>query len=496
MKRTNYKVFFVLLGVYFATQIPFLTSVAKVWTDEPWYANVAYNFAQGNGLVDTLAREGTAWVAFLYPLILGCFFKVFGTSVWVGRFVSVMAGAVALAGLIQIQRLWKIKPAVVLLTGLLFIFSNVYYIVFRTIRPEAWCVAFAVWGFFFLARGADRNRNIDFGLSALLSSCAVMSHPNGVLYALLYGLFVFGFSCSRRSFIPVVGFATVGLVCALGWVFYYTVIGGADLTAFFAEASNTRTVIGKASVLTAFLSAIKTFAATYSLGAKRAYIFIFECGVMVAGLFFARQNRKLFFTALAGLLFFMLSLLAFQPFATRHFSEVLFFGLLGTGLLFQQVYARKPLLLSLFLLTSAYGLNNILGDVYLVFRDHKNTPFDQLSLQISQQIPKESKVLSLMPFWFGLKTTAFYNESTRWEAKGYESLDAFLKTGGADYVVISPYLLDGRTGTSGRKERAAETENIKGYCQKVLDFSEQHGRLITELSSDGYGKISIWEIKK
>jgi len=493
MKLANRSVILILIAVYFVIQLLFLTSVTKVWMDETWYANVAYNFSQGNGLVDTVAQDSVPWVTFFYPFIMGSFFKVFGTTVWMGRFVSVLAGAVALTGIIQIQRLWKIKPAVVLLTGFLFIFSNVYYVVFRTIRPEAWCVAFAVWGFYFLAKGAQRNRSRDFMLSALLTSCAVLCHLNGVLYALLFGLFSFGYSCHRKDLRSVVGFGVIGLGCALGWLFYYTVLCDANLSEFLLGATS-RTVVGRESLWGAAWGAMKTFASTYSLGIKRLYIFVFEIGVLVFGLFFVRRDRRLFFTALGGLLFFLIALIFFKPFATRHFGEVLFLVLLAVVLLLQQTDLPKLIRMGIYVAVVLYGLNNLAGTAYLAFRDRNNTSFDEIVSQIGKQVPSDAKVLSLMPFWFGVKHADFYSDYTRWEQKGYESLGAFLGSGGPDYVIISSYLLEGKTGTSGRKEKSSDTNKVRVYCQKVVEFAEGNGEMVSALETQGYGRIEVWEI--
>ncbi|WP_168432883.1 glycosyltransferase family 39 protein [Pontiella sulfatireligans] len=462
--------------------------------DESWYANVSYNFVQGNGLVDTVAQDSTPWVTFFYPFIMGLFFKVFGTTVWMGRFVSVLAGSIALAGFFQIQRLWKIKPLIILVTGILFIISNVYYVVFRTIRPEAWCVAFAIWGFFFLARGAQKNRSTDFMLSALLTSFGVMCHLNGVLYALLYGLFVFGYSYRNKKVGFAVGYAGIGVMCGLAWLAYYTILCKSNLMDFLTGTASARTIAGEDSMLNAVWHAFETFAFNYSLGLKRVFIFVFEIGVLVAGLSFWKRDRRLFFTALNGLLFFLIALVFFQPFATRHFGEVLFFVLLTVSLLLQQVDLPKLILAGVCLMVTLYGLNNLAGTAYLVFRDCRNTSFYKITAELEQQIPAGAKVISLMPFWFGLMDTDFYSESTRWSQKGYESLNAFLLCGEPDYVILSPYLLEGKTGTSGRKELTSSASKLRAFYEQTRDFSKKNGSIVSVVETKGYDRIEIWKI--
>ncbi len=492
-KLTSGTALFLLLALYFVIQLPFLTSVTKVWVDEPWYANIAYNFSQGEGLVDTITRGGKPWSAFLYPLIMGLFFKVFDATAWTGRFVSVLAGSVALVGFIQVQRLWKIKPFAILLTGFLFIISNVYYVVFRTIRPEAWCVAFAIWGFYFLAKGAHRSRTRDFMLSALMISCSVLCHPNGVLYAPLFGLFALGYSWCRKDVRPIVGFGVIGLGGVLIWLFYYAVISGADVMGFLSSATS-RTVVERESALCVVWGAMKTFASTYTLGFKRLYIFVFEVGVLVSGLLFLRRDRRLFFTALSGLLYFLIALVFFQPFATRHFGEVLFFLLLVVALLIQRVGFPKWIRWGVCSAVILYGLNNLAGTAYLAFRDCRNTPFGEISAELERQVPAKAEVLSLMPFWFGVKQASLFSDYTRWEQKGYEGVDSYLEGDGPDFVVISSYLLEGKTGASGRKDTTINVDTLADYCQKVISYAEQNGTLSCVIDTRGYGQVSVWKI--
>ncbi len=493
-----------LLVGYVIVELLFFRRLIGV--DEPWYSNVAYNFVQGNGLVDTIARDGSPWPTFLYPLILGSFFKLFGTSVFVGRLVSLLGGLVALSGFVQIQRLWKIKPIIILTTGSLFIVSNMYQIIFCNIRPEAWCVAFAIWAFFFLARGVERNRSADFMLSALFVSCAMLCHLNAALYAVLFGVFALGFSWTRKDFLPVVGFGSVGLLCAVGWMLYYTIGCGESIATFLADAAGKRTVAGSDSLLAAFVQAFPEFVRAYSTGLKRLYIFIFEVGVLVVGLFFVRRNRRLFFIALGGLIYFLLALFLLKPLSTIHFGEVLFFSLLATGLILKQLEGQKTQLICFCVIVGLYGANGALGSAGRIFKYQKNISPDKVAAQIEQHVPKGAKVLSLMPFWFGLKDTEFYSSYTRWEQKGHEGLDDFLKNGNPEYVVYSSYILerlnDQPAENTGGENAATHLQKLiqKGsnrqrtYCEKVSALAVAKGVAVFEVNTRGYGKIVVWKL--
>ncbi|NJK93855.1 MAG: hypothetical protein HC905_02040 [Bacteroidales bacterium] len=63
-----------LILVYFLLQLLFINSVPDIMVDEPWYANTAYNFSQGNGLVNTCPGTQGGDTFVIYTFLLGIFF--------------------------------------------------------------------------------------------------------------------------------------------------------------------------------------------------------------------------------------------------------------------------------------------------------------------------------------------------------------------------------------------------------------------------------------
>lgn len=139
-----------------------------------------------------------------------------------------------------------------------------------------------------------------------------------------------------------------------------------------------------------------------------------------------------------------------------------------------------------------YGLNNFAGTAYLLYRDHGRTPFGEISARIDKQIPDNQRVLSLMPFWFGVRNSEFYNGHTRWKLKGFDSLQDFLENGNPDYFITTPYQLAGKTGTSGRKDDSITVGRQRRFYNSIREYAEHNAVLLDSFRTKGYDEIRIW----
>ena len=167
MKKDPNHAYLLLFGVFLLLQIPFIETVPRIMVDEPWYSNTAWNFSIGNGFTNTVPGAQGGDLLFLFSFLLGIAFKIFGTSLFVGKMISIFGGLIGLSGfLLVIKELRITNRFIVIVSGLLFTFSNVNYIVFRTVRPESWVVCFAIWSIFYLLKG---NRSNHFNYYYLIS---------------------------------------------------------------------------------------------------------------------------------------------------------------------------------------------------------------------------------------------------------------------------------------------------------------------------------------
>ena len=486
----------VLVCLYLLLQLPFLTKITNVWVDEPWYASTSYNFSQGKGLVNDSAGFGGGEINFLYTILMGTFFKIVGTSLLSGRLFSILGGLIGLVGLVYILRELRVKYVFIFFAGLLYIFSNVNYIIFRTIRPEGWTVALIIWGFYFLIRGIKSNRVSDYLWSGLITSCSFLCHPNAAFYVFLFALItgILSIKHKRFSFLFYYLFGCIPVYASL--LLYVAFFIEEDIISFFASWSG-RTQLSSRTFFASVTKNLATFLTLYTLGIKRLLIFIFEMGILMIGLFYLKKEKFIFLISATGLAYFLLAILFLKPYSTRGFGAVLIFSFLTYALLLnipQQTSRKTHIVLTI--VGIIYLVNNVAGDLIVINRDYRNTPYSYIENRIDQIVPDKVPVLTLMNFWFPLKNNDNYNSYTKWDKKKYTGLDHLLDSGAVEYVVISDYLSDGVTATSGRKVDQETIHRVTKYFLKVHNFAAGNGTLVESILTNNYGQIEIWKIEK
>ena len=493
-KKKSYN--YILIFIYLLLQIIFIQKIPMIVVDEPWYANTAWNFSVGNGFVDTAVGSGAGEETFLFPFLLGLSFYFFGVSLLTARMVSVIGGIISIIGFINIIKVLNIKhKQIVLLSGFLFIFSNVNYIIYRTARPESWLVAFGVWSLFFLIKGLKTQDSSSYLFSGLFSSASFLCHPHGALYIFLFGVVVLIQSYTNKTITPLI-YYVIGLVpILLIFLFHITIIRQETIYELF-QRWNHRVAIKQDYFLQAQINNIIAFFHSYSLGIKRVFILIFELGVLLYGLFFYKKDKYVFMVSILGLSNFVVGMIFLSPFATRHFGEILIFSFITFSLLLNYHKGHQKFYKFIIIVGILYLLNNFAGDMFLIWRDHNKTSYSKIEKKIDEIIPDNSNVITLLEFWFPLKNNDTFNSYTRWHKTKYNDLGHFLDSNDLDYVVISDYFLKGVTPTSGRQIKETKyLEDKKKYYNSVHSFALSNGVMIDSLITSGYGTIKIWEIK-
>lgn len=491
----NYFTIFFLFCLYLFLQLFFLTQVTNVWVDEPWYASTSYNFSQGKGLVNDSAGSGGGTTAFLYTMLMGIFFKIFGTSLVSGRLFSVLGGLIGLIGVIYILKELHVRNLLVFFAGLLYISSNVNYIIFRTIRPEGWVVALIIWGFYFLIRGIKYSSTIDYLCSGLVTSCSFLCHPNAAFCVFLFGVVTVILSINRKKFSFFFYYLFGCLPVYASLVLYIVFFLEQDIITVFANWSG-RTHLSSHSFLASAIQNLATFSRIYTLGVKRLLIFIFEIGILVIGLFYFKKEKFIFLTSALGLAFFISAILFLKPFFPRGFGAVLIFSFLTYALMLNiSHHTSRKIQRVLTIVGIIYLLNNLAGNLYVINRDYRSTPYSYIEKRIDEIVPDKVPVLTVMNFWFPLKNNDNYNSFTIWHKKKYKSLDDLLDSGDVEYVIISNYLTTGVTATSGRKEDQETIERYTKHFAKVHNFAARNGRLVESILTNNYGKIEVWKTR-
>ena len=495
----------ILVVIYLAVQLPLLTQLTSVGCDEPWYANPAYNFSINKGLVNTCVRSGGYQGSCIYTTGLSVVYRLFGCSLLTSRLFSVAAGLLGLIGFLLIIRKYARRTELVLLGGLLYIFSNIHFIIFRTVRPEGVMLSIVIWSVYFLLEAIHNDKKSSFLFSGLLVSASFLCHPHGAIFILIFSVMLFVHAIREKSWngllLFIVGCSVMGVVFAYynsivsSKNVFYTVLGWIGLGSDIVED---RTVFTNQSSMMALLfESISTFYCRYTLGIKRLYILIFELFSLFVGLCYFRRNRIIFTLSVIGIAYLIIAFLFLRPISPRHFADVTTFSFLSFVLILGSL--KKSGYLKLRYIAMGLGilylLNNMAGDAYVIYRDSKQTPYSKIERQIDELVPDNTNVVTLLDFWFPLKNNNIFNTYTRWDRTRYKNLDDLLSSGEVDYVVISDYPAKGRTQTSGRKVKKSKVTRFVKYYNTVTNFAKRKGHLLEVINTTNYGDIEIWKIE-
>jgi len=477
-----------LILIYLLVQLFFLTNVPDIMEDEPWYANTAFNFTQGNWFENTNVGRGGGDYFVIYTFLLAIVIKLFGCSLFVTRMASVIAGLISLWGIISILKQLKTSKFTNILVLLMFIFSNVSYVVFRTTRPEGWILAFGIWSIYYLIKYHESKEVKNIIVASLLSSLSFLVHPNGVLFIINSGIYLLinAFRDKRISHLLYFSLSTLTIITV-----YF-------IFAFLMPTFSLKEFISQVSTRNSFSDTgfgihdnISNFISIYALGIKRLYILIFEFGILVWGLFLSKKGSILRYIAIFGLLNLILSLSFFSHYSSRHFGEIIIFSLLSFALIIENIQHKK-LELIVIVIGIVYLMNNLAGDGYIIYKKFRNTPYSEIESQISKLIPDNSTVLTSLHFWYPLKNTQFYSEYVDWDSKPYNNLEELLQSNSVDYVILTNALLEGKTGTSGREEKISAS--LKEFFDMTSNYIDKHGHVIESINTIGYDTLKVYKI--
>jgi hypothetical protein len=491
IKKLNSTIFYLaFIGLFIIVQLIFLDKAPDIMEDEPWYANTAYNFSQGDWFTNTNSGHQGGDVFILYTFILGIGIKLFGLTLYVTRMISVLAGIIALWGLISILKSLKIPKVTTILTLLMFIFSNVTYVVFRTTRPEGWLLALGIWSVFYLIKFHQTNQIKAIIWAASFSAMSFLTHPNGILFLAVTGFYLLIYSIKEKNISNLMYFGLTALtIIVIHFVIVF--LNPNIFFKYFIVDLGVRNTI--TNTCNGFFDNIIDSYTIYTLGIKRLYILLFETGILIVGLLYSKKLELLRYISLFGLLTLVLSLLIFNPYSVRHFGEVIVFSLLSFALLTESLQNKKMRSLAL-MLGAIYLLNNVAGDMYLVYKKFNNTPYSTIENKLSEIIPDKSVVIASQHFWYPMKDNEFYGEYTSWAfRKNFKSLDALIKSNEVDYVVMTQSMISGTTGTSGRSEKVPES--TMEFFGKVSGYVSEKGILLENIPTIGYDTISVYKIK-
>jgi hypothetical protein len=465
-----------------------MTSVPDIMEDEPWYANTAYNFSQGKWFINTnVGHYGGDFFVF-YTFLLGIGIKLFGCSLFVSRMVSVIGGLITLWGLKSILTILKTSIRTNIFVLSIFIFSNVTYVVFRTTRPDSWIIAFGIWSIFYLVKYHESKKARNIIYAALFSSLAFLVHPNGVLFGINLGVYFLINAIRERKIKHLIYFGIISLIIIMLYFFIIFSIPGFSFKNFIIQVSSRNSLSNSDYSIR---DNIINFFTIYTLGIKRLYILIFELCILLLGLYLSTKGSLLRYFSAFGLINLILSILLFSPYDYRHFGEIITFSFLSFALIIENSKQKK---VQMFLIAFGlvYLINNLAGDLYIIYKKYHNTPYSEIENKLSGIIPDNSTVITSLHYWYPLKSMQFYCEYTFWETKPYKDLDDLLQSNSIDYVIFTDAFFNEKTGTSGRKEDIPAS--IKIFYHNVVQFAQDYGQLTYSIPTVGFDTIKVYKI--
>ncbi len=341
-------IFLGLILLYFVFQLYLLDQAPDIMEDEPWYANTAYNFSQANWFTNTNTGHQGGDLFILYTFILGISIKLFGCTLFVTRMVSVVAGIIALWGLYSILQKIKVSRQVLVITLLMFVFSNVTYVVFRTARPESWILALGIWSIYFLLEFHRSQQTKSIIWASVFASLAFLTHPNGIFFLITSGIYLLFYSFKERNISNMLYFSLIALAII---VIHFTVVflnPNISLENLISDLRDRNSFTDKKYTI---LENVFSFFLIYTLGIKRIYILIFEIGILIIGLLYCKKEDRLKYIPLFGLIILILSFTLLSPYSARHFGEIILFSILSFAMLTITIRNSKVRLL-----TIAFGI--------------------------------------------------------------------------------------------------------------------------------------------
>jgi len=383
----------------------------------------------------------------------------------------------------------KVKNRIIFYSALILIFSNVFYVISRTARPEIWVLSMGILSLCYSHKFYQSKKLKHSILAGLFAAFSFLAHPYGILSVINSGAILIVVAIKDKSFRHLFYFG-ITFLTAFGLPVLYCLSNPAFNTYLLSlEIAARNSVTAGAGLIDNFM----IFFTTYTLGIKRLYILIFEISILLPGIFMLRKEKITWIFPALGLFNFAFCILLLSKYPTRSFGQIMVYSVLTFALLLNEI-KHENIKRIMLLLGILYFMNNLTGDIYLVYNKIENKPFNQLVKSIDALVPDNKVVVSLLEFWYAFPENEFYCNYTQWYSKKFENLEDLKNSNHIDYIVLSDYLIRGYTATSEREE-PVDIKNLE-YYNTLLNYAKESGLLICELDGKNYGQVKIWKVIK
>jgi hypothetical protein len=467
-KALSNNVFIIVIScaLFLMIEIPILTNSRPIFCDEAWYSNPAYNFSQGQGIHNTNVGSGGD-MNFVFPFIQGILFAIFGYSIFLARFASVLAGLFSIVVLYKILKQLELpnKAAVFGLIALIVI--PVYHSIFRYARPESWAILFVLFSLLFFIKYIYTFSNKNILYTGIFCALGFLTHPFTLSVLLAIGLMLFIHSLKNKRIIPLIIF-TIPVIISIA-IFILNSIYLLDGTKLYTGFGRVNTI--DAGYLNRIGNNLKVIFSHYFMH-KHAIYFIPLILLLLLGLFLKKKNRLVFYSSLMGSLVFCISIILFKnDVLEKLMFYVLVFSILNFALLINTKISKYILIA-----ISAYLILMLFANIYYDIKKYE--PVNSLlekKLQII--ILENARVMGPLEFWMFIPKTQFKSTYYRWQ----HVIDFKRLPSEFEY-----FLLFSKDGN-----------NIYQNVHDINQIFKQcpGSKLIYETYSKNYGKIELYSLK-
>lgn len=468
-KALSHDVLVIVIGcaLFLAIEIPALTDGRPIMADEAWYSNPAYNFSQGNGLVNTNVGSGGN-LNFVFPLIQGILFIIFGYSIFMARFASVLAGVFSIFVLFKLLKQLKLPNSAIIFSLWALVVVPAYHSIFRYARPESWAILFVLLTLYFFIKHIHSPSNLHVLMAGIFCGLGFLTHPFTLCVSFAMGLTLCVQSIKKKSIMPIIAFS-IPLIVSYA-LFYFNSVYFLGLTKAYTGYERVNSI--DAHYWQRVGSNMKVIFSSFIMD-KNVIYFVPMVLILLSGLFLKKNNRLAFQSSVLGCLVFAIALAFFSSGGFEMIIYYVFiFSILNIAFLANTI-TSKSILVSI----SAYLMLLLSANIYYNLKKYEPVN-SALEKKLQAIIPTNAKVMGPTEFWMFVPKTQFKSTGFRWRGK----FDIRQLPTKIDYFVMFS---------------ADKSYNHKRYSDIACAIKEYSGsKLVYASDSKNYGKIELYSIMK
>ena len=370
-KLSQNKLVFVVFLLFIFSLINHLFSIPRVLVDESLYSYTALNFIQkGTFFHDFFPFSGKEFC--LYPLFLSFFYSIFGISFELGRILSVSCGLVTFGFIFAYCKTNKYSDRLTAFIMLSFVCSNLFFIVFKIIRPESLLTVGLTGLLFFLNKYFKEKEKENFHLTfygiGLCLGITISTHLIGALFGMtLFSFFILFEKNHIKSrnllalFLASSPFLLILIFNGFDQIFNH------NLLEFLSTSDK-------------FVLSIRTFSLNlkyslfhYIMGYKRFFIFLFELILITFALYKSHPKGFIRLVNTSYLVFYLFCFFSINIYLRPYYVTLVPITIINIGFILSHVKSSKKFISFFFAL---YLINQLIGNIYIY-----KTNIDNFSMQ-------------------------------------------------------------------------------------------------------------------